>query len=365
MRYPDFLKSGETIGFTAPSFGCSIEPYRSAFNHALDVFRKKGFSILCGENVYAGDGIGISSTPEKCGKDFTRMYCTEDCQLLLSCGGGELMCEILDYVDFDAIRKAKPKWFMGYSDNTNLTFLLATLCDTASVYGPCAPSFGMRPWHSAIKDAYRLLRGEKRILKGYDLYEIAPDKGPEKPLAPYHCTEPRILTAYIPDQGTGYRGQDTGGRLVRQGEPGAEYVRFSGRLIGGCLDVLANLCGTKYDHAAEFAETYKEDGLIWFLEACDLNVFGIRRAVWELQQAGWFEHVKGFLIGRPWAGQEDCMGLDHIHAVTDLLEEYQVPILLDVDIGHLPPMMPLITGSLATVSADLSAGTMKLRMNLL
>ena len=253
---------------------------------------------------------------------------------------------------------------MGYSDNTNLTFLLATLCDTASVYGPCAPSFGMRPWHSAIKDAYRLLRGEKRVLKGYDLYEIAPDKGPEKPLAPYHCTEPRILTAYIPDRGTGYGGQDTGGRLVRQGEPGAVNVRFSGRLIGGCLDVLANLCGTKYDHAAEFAETYKENGLIWFLEACDLNVFGIRRAVWELQQAGWFEHVKGFLIGRPWAGQEDSMGLDHIHAVTDLLEDYQVPILLDVDIGHLPPMMPLITGSQATVSADLSAGTMKLRMNL-
>ena len=40
-------------------------------------------------------------------------------------------------------------------------------------------------------------------------------------LTPYHCTEPRILTAYIPDQQTGYRGQDTGGRLVQQGVPGA------------------------------------------------------------------------------------------------------------------------------------------------
>jgi muramoyltetrapeptide carboxypeptidase LdcA involved in peptidoglycan recycling len=74
--------------------------------------------------------------------------------------------------------------------------------------------------------------------------------------------------------------------------------------------------------------------------------------------------VKGFLIGRPLAGQEDSMGLDHIHAVSDLLEVYQVPILFDVDIGHLPPMMPLITGSLATVSSDLSAGTMQLSMKL-
>ena len=267
------------------------------------------------------------------------------------------MCEILDFVDFDAIRRAKPKWFMGYSDNTNLTFLLATLCDTASVYGPCAPSFGMEPWHEAIEDAYQILRGEKRELNGYRLYETNPEKGPENPLMPYHCTEPRVLTAYIPDR------QKTG-RIVQQGDRKAGTVNFTGRLIGGCLDILANLCGTKYDRVSEFAERYREDGLIWFLEACDLSVFSIRRAIWELQHAGWFEHVRGFLIGRPLAGQEELMNLDHIHAVTDLLECYHVTILIDTDIGHLPPMMPLVTGSMATVSADLSEGTMSLSMEL-
>ena len=70
---------------------------------------------------------------------------------IISCGGGELMCEILRYVDFERIAQAKPKWFMGYSDNTNLTFLLTTLCDTAAIYGPCAASFGMKPWHAAIR----------------------------------------------------------------------------------------------------------------------------------------------------------------------------------------------------------------------
>ena len=109
------------------------------------------------------------------------------------------------------------------------------------------------------------------------------------------------------------------------------------------------LCGTRYDRVTDFAEKYEDDGLIWFLEACDLNVFGIRRAIWQLQNAGWFRNVKGFLIGRPLDGQEDRMGLDHIRAVTDLLAEYRVPILLDVDIGHLPPMIPLISGSIAEV----------------
>ena len=130
------------------------------------------------------------------------------------------------------------------------------------------------------------------------------------------------------------------------------------------MDILATLCGTKYDRVADFTEKYKDDGLIWFLEACDLSVFGIRRAVWQMKNADWFRHVKGFLIGRPWAGQEDRMGLDHIRAVTDLLAEYQVPILLDVDIGHLPPMIPLISGSVAEVGYVPATDRFRLKMKL-
>ena len=124
------------------------------------------------------------------------------------------------------------------------------------------------------------------------------------------------------------------------------------------------LCGTRYDRVTDFAEKYEDDGLIWFLEACDLNVFGIRRAIWQLQNAGWFRHVKGFLIGRPLDGQEERMGLDHIRAVTDLLAEYRVPILLDVDIGHLPPMMPLISGSMAEVGYVPATDRFRLKMKL-
>ena len=29
MKYPEFLEKNGTIGFVAPSFGCSIEPYRT------------------------------------------------------------------------------------------------------------------------------------------------------------------------------------------------------------------------------------------------------------------------------------------------------------------------------------------------
>ena len=351
MRYPEFIKEGDTIGFPAPSFGCNIEPYRTAFDHAQKVLQKKGFKTVCGPNAYAGDGIGISSSPENCGREVTEMLLGDMPDAIISCGGGELMCEILRYVDFECIAQAKPKWFMGYSDNTNLTFLLTTLCDTAAIYGPCAASFGMKPWHAAIRDAYKLLRGEKLAFRGYSHYEIQSDKDADHPLKPYACTVPREIRAFDPETG-----------LLPSGK--GRELAFSGRLIGGCLDILAMLCGTRYDRVTDFAEKYKDDGFIWFLEACDLNVFGIRRAIWQLQNAGWFRNVKGFLIGRPLAGQEERMGLDHIRAVTDLLAEYQVPILLDVDIGHLPPMMPLISGSMAEVGYVPSTDRFRLKMKL-
>ena len=116
------------------------------------------------------------------------------------------------------------------------------------------------------------------------------------------------------------------------------------------MDILQMFPGTPYDKVKEFNETYKKDGIIWFLESCDLNIMSIRRALWQMKEAGWFEYVKGFLIGRPLAFGTEMFGCDQYRAVTDLLGEYHVPIIMDTDIGHLSPMMPIICGSTAEVS---------------
>lgn len=377
MRYPKHLPQGGTIGFLAPSFGCNIEPYRTGFDHALEEWQKMGYHVLLGPNCYVGDGIGISSTPENCGREVMKMFLSGEADCLISCGGGELMCEILPYVDFERLAQAEPKWFMGYSDNTNLTYLLATLADTASVYGPCASSFGMEPWHEALWDAFGILAGKSgvwmrgtmgktaaeahmsaagreagrkggeptaaggdcsqseephdAVVRGYGQWEKESLKNPENPLAPYNLTEPLEIRTYV-------------GR-----EPACGEVAFQGRLLGGCLDCLVNLPGTRFDRTREFVERYREDGIIWFLEACELNVFAIRRGLWQLEEAGWFEHVKGFLIGRP-ANGEPMMGLDAYSAVLEVAGRKNVPVVMDVDLGHLPPMMPLVVGSMADVA---------------
>lgn len=117
------------------------------------------------------------------------------------------------------------------------------------------------------------------------------------------------------------------------------------------MDCLQVLCGTSFDKVEEFNDKYADDGIIFFLEACDLNVMGIRRAIWQMKNAGWFKNVKGFLIGRPMHFDEGFLGLDQYHAVVDVLAEFNVPIIMDLDIGHLPPQMPIITGAYAKVSS--------------
>lgn len=339
MRYPAFLKEKGTIGFPAPSFGCATEPYRTAFENAQKKWKNMGYKVDLGPNCYEEKGIGISNTPMECGRELTQYYMSKDNDCLISCGGGELMCEILEYVDFEAIRKAEPKWFMGYSDNTNMTFLLNTLCDTAAIYGPCAAAFGMEPWHPSLMDAMELLSGKKNEAVSYGKWEREGIKDEEHPLAPYQCTEELALKIFQPDQTGNMRKQDT--------------AVMEGRLIGGCMDCLVNLLGTRFDKVKEFVDNYKEDGLIWFLEACDLNVFGVRRAMWQMEQAGWFRNAKGFLIGRPLCcyGQE-MMGLDQYSAILPTAQRHGIPVIMDIDLGHLPPMMPLVSGSIAKVTAE-------------
>ena len=252
---------------------------------------------------------------------------------VISCDDGELMCEILDDVDFDKIKKSKPVWFLGYSDNTNLTFLLPTICDITAIYSPCAPAYGMEPWHPSLKDTFELLTGKSNMAHGYDKWEKESLKNEENPLVPYNVTEKTEIKKF----GAGKDDAKT---------------EISGRLIGGCLDCLSNLAGTKFDKVSDFNEKYKEDGIIWFMESCDLNPMAIRRAIWQLDHAGWFKYVKGFLIGRPLCLDEEILGVDRYNAVYPLLEKYNVPIIMDLDIGHTAPMMPIVSGAKAEIVVE-------------
>ncbi len=334
MVYPEFLKKDGCIGFPAPSFGASIEPYKTRLSTALQKLRVEGYLPLPGTDAFRGDGIGISNTPDNCAGELTGMYCDGDIDVLISVGGGELMCEILPYVKFDRIAASRPKWFMGYSDNTNFTFLLNTLCDVASIYGPCATAFCEDPRPRYLQDAQDLITGKKLEFKSYLEWEKDNLVNEENPLATFNPKIDRVHAIYHE------------GEFIPDARESTVYFSMTGRVIGGCLDCLSTLVGTEFDKVRDFNRKYAEDGIIWLLESCDLNVFSQRRALWQLEHAGWFENVKGFVFGRPLNGEE-MLGLDKYEAVLGIARKYNVPVIMDADFGHYDPMIPVMMGSVA------------------
>ncbi len=352
MRYPEFLKDGGKIGFIAPSFGCTIEPYRSDFEESLEFFDGMGYKTVLGPNCFCDEGIGISNIPEKCAEEANDFFTDDKSDVIISCGGGELMCEILPFVDFEKIAAASPKWFMGYSDNTNLTFLLNTLTDTASIYSVCASKF-TKDHHSCIDDALDVLTGKKLSVHNYFKWfkkRIESDiAGQEEYISELNKRSRAVI----------YREEKTGevydvfdySQLLYKGTKAVDSVTLSGRLIGGCMDCLVNLTGTRFDKVQDFSEKYKDDGIIWFMESCDLSVMSIRRALWQMENAGWFQNVKGFLIGRPLRYDNRFGDFDPHDAVLGILGKYDVPILMDLDIGHQFPQMPIISGACADIDA--------------
>ena len=370
MRYPKPLQPGGTIGFIAPSFGCAIEPYKTRFENALSLFREMGYKTYLGPNCYEGSGIGISNTPEKCGEELMDVMTTgvsrydsesgEKADAIITCGGGELMCEVVPFIDFEKIATSEPKWYMGYSDNTNYTFLSTILADTAAIYGPCAPAFGREPWHESMEDAMKLLTGEKTEFSSYALWEkeeFSAEDETGSALLSYNVTEKAKYYYYLPkEEGNEYSGKILSGDELTNDISVPEELRsglnISGRLLGGCVDILTLHVGTRTAKVAEFLEKYKDDGFIWFLECCDLDPLSMRRAFWQMREAGWFKYVKGFMIGRPLHFGEEALGVDQYNAVTDILGNLGAPIIMDLDIGHVPPMMPIVSGSLAEVKAS-------------
>ena len=318
MKYPSFLNKGNSIYLCSPSFGCSTEPYKSRLNKAIEHFKNMDYKIIKGKYIYNQEGL-LSSTPINLGKEINEAF-SSDALLIMSVGGGEMMVNILDYIDFNNLQS---KWFMGYSDNTNLTFLLNTICDIASIYGGCAPEFGSSELIDYQKDQIALFTGQKLKFKGYPLYEVESLKNEDNPYATLNLTMPSNIICYPTSK-----------------------IHMRGRIIGGCLDVLQCLIGTKYDYVDKFNERYSD--VIWFLEACELNIIDTARVLKQMKNAHWFKNAKGFIFGRPII-TDNMFGFSMEELIIDTLSDLNVPIIMNADIGHVKPQIPVICGSIADI----------------
>lgn len=336
MRYPEFLKKGDTIGITAPSDGVKKDVDFVRFDNGAQILFTKGIHCVETDNVRHSEKARSSSAKERA-KQFLTLWDDPSVKAIVSAKGGEFLMEMLPYLDYEHL-KQNPKWFQGYSDNTGIEFTLTTLSDVASIYSNNFGDFGMETWHPSVENNYEILTGNLVEQKSFTMYEDG-----------------------FYDKETGKEGYVLTKEVKWRNPRGNEPVEMSGRLLGGCLDVLLALCGTKYDRVKEFNQRYQEDGILWFLESFNLTGESLQLGLWQLKEAGWFEHAKGFVFGRP-CFFESYTGTSYEEAVLNVLGECNVPIILDADIGHKAPQFTVINGSIGTVSLKNGFGSLTMEL---
>ena len=118
MRYPKFLKEKDCIGLLATSCGNNVNPYRIRAQVGIKKFIDYGYEIKRGHRVFANFNA-VSAPHELRAKDFMSFYKNKKIDFLWSTGGGELMMGMLPFIDFEKIKSLPPKFFCGFSDNTN------------------------------------------------------------------------------------------------------------------------------------------------------------------------------------------------------------------------------------------------------
>ncbi len=135
---------------------------------------------------------------------------------------------------------------------------------------------------------------------------------------------------------------------------GNQPVKIEGRLLGGCIDIIRHLIGTPFGDVDSFRKKHiNGEPIIWYLENCEMNTADLRRSLVQMKLAGWFENCSGLMFGRSDANKPvENYTVEDVY--QDLANELELPIIYDIDCGHLPPQITFINGAYA--EADVSEG---------
>lgn len=333
MIFPRWIQKGDCIGVTACSAGKEQPVDTVRLDNAARQMKERGYCVIETPDTRKNEK-GRSAPARVRAEELHSLVQNPEVSWVVQASGGDYLAEMLSYTDFEAIGR-NPKWYQGYSDPTGLLFSITTNCDMATVYAGNFTDFGMQRWHRSLEENLLLLEGNSFVQESFPLYK---DGFAE-----------RITGLEDFQEDTPVRWESSRGDVV-----------LSGRLLGGCLDVLLDLVGTRFDKTAEWCERYKEDGILWYLESFALSSERLTCGLWHLKEAGWFRYAKGFVFGRPAFFSSDYE-IAYQEAVEAALGEFSVPIVYEADIGHKAPRMTMINGALARLSVEGKKGRLLLK----
>ncbi|MFE8943849.1 S66 peptidase family protein [Streptomyces sp. NPDC007856] len=320
-RYPRPLRPGDRIGVTSPSSGVAGK-MRARLDLAVRDLEERGYEVVVGRCM---DGSTHLSAPAaERAAELTGMLTDPTIRAVVPPWGGETAIDLLPLLDFEAIRRAEPTWVVGYSDMSTIITPLTLLTGVATVHG-----------NNLMDTPYRTPGGLRSWL---DI--VAAPQG-----EPFAQTPPGRYRSARWDDWVGHPEirdltLDAEGTWTRLDGDGDGDVEVEGRLIGGCIETVGHLAGTPYLDVSRFAG---DEPLLVYVEACEDNAFTICRHLHGLRLAGFFDRAAAVLVGRTHA--PDSPTLTQHEAVLDALGPLGVPIVADVECGHVAPYLPLVNGA--------------------
>lgn len=122
MIYPKPLHRGARIAVTAPSSGV-LPALHPRLNLVIAHLRAQGFGVeegLC----LRDEKLSASAPATQRAAELMQLLLRDDVDAIFPPWGGELAIELLDLLDWNALKSAKPKWLIGYSDTSTLMLAL-------------------------------------------------------------------------------------------------------------------------------------------------------------------------------------------------------------------------------------------------
>lgn len=322
ILYPE-LKNNR-IGVTAPSSGLE-EELHELLHQVVKRQEKRGFQVKVGETPWTQEKAK-SAPAEKRAAEFMAMMTDSSIDAVIPPWGGELLLEILEHLDFSSMQ---PKWVLGYSDVSLLLLAITLRTGIATAHGTNLIDLRGEEMDATTARWLDVLKTEK----GREVTQISSELHQKK----WQHDNPTPVIFHL-DEPTEWK------------TVSGKTENFSGRLLGGCIDVIRHLAGTPYGDVGGFRETHiPGEPVVWFLENCELSVADLKRSLTQMKYAGWFKNCSGILFGRSAANQTTgTYTIENMY--NDLSEELGLPIVYDIDCGHVPPQITFVNGAFAEIT---------------
>ncbi|MDO0937876.1 LD-carboxypeptidase [Streptomyces sp. DG2A-72] len=289
---PPRLAPGARVAVVAPSGPVAEERLQAG----LDVLRGWDLEPVVAPHVLDrhGELDYLAGTDAHRAADLQNAWCDPSVDAVLCARGGYGVLRMVDLLDWDTMRTAGPKVFVGFSDITALHEAFATRLGLVTLYGPTA----------AGVDFTKNTRAQEHLR----------------------------ATLFAPE--TVRTIESRGSALV----PG----RARGVTYGGCLCLLVSDLGSPH------ARTDARGGLL-MIEDVGEQPYRIDRMLTQLLRAERLDGVTGIALGS-W---NECGAYDALRAVfADRLGGLGIPVVEEFGFGHCDGALTIPFGLEAELDAD-------------